>query len=107
MRKILIAAMAVACIGEQRRVLRAQDESGPIPKVLLIEREMVKFGKDAGHEKNEAAFASAAAEAKSPDHYLAATSVTGPSEAWFLVGFDSYADLRKRPSTTTSPKFGR
>ena len=104
MRKILIAAMAVACLSGAAATLRAQDASGPIPKVLLIDREMVKFGKDAGHDKNEAAFARAAAAAKSPDHYLAATSVTGPSEAWFLVGFDSYADFQKETAYDEQPK---
>ncbi|MFZ0784637.1 MAG: hypothetical protein WBC67_18175 [Candidatus Acidiferrales bacterium] len=104
MRKILIAAIAVVCLSSGAAMLRAQDESGPIPKVLLIDREMVKFGKDAGHAKNEAAFARAAAEAKSPDHYLAATSVTGPSEAWFLVGFDSYADFEKATAYDDQPK---
>ena len=104
MRKILIAAIAVVCLTSGAAILRAQDASGPIPKVLLIDREMVKFGKDAGHAKNEAAFARAAAEAKSPDHYLAATTVTGPSEAWFLVGFDSYADFEKATAYDEQPK---
>lgn len=104
MRKALIAAMAVVCLSGAAATLRAQDAGGPIPKVLLIDREMVKFGKDAGHAKNEAAFARAAAAAKSPDRYLAATSVTGPSEAWFLVGFDSYADYEKETAYDDQPK---
>ena len=104
MRKILIASMAVVWLAGGAAMLHAQDQSSPIPKVLLIDRETVKFGKDAGHEKNEAAFARAAAAAKSPDHYLAVTSMSGPSEAWFLVGFDSYADWQKASEYDDQPK---
>jgi hypothetical protein len=95
MKKILMAAIALACVTSGAAVLRAQDQSSPIPKVLLIDREMVKFGKDMAHAKNEAAFAKAFAAAKSPGRYLAVTTMSGPSEAWFLVGFDSYAEWAK------------
>ena len=104
MRKILIAAMAVVCLTGGAAMLRAQDQNSPIPKVLLIDREMVKFGKDSGHAKNEAAFAKAAALAKTPDHYLAVTTRSGPSEAWFLVGFDSYAEWQKASEYDDQPK---
>jgi hypothetical protein len=104
MRKILIAAVAVVCLTGGAAMLRAQDQNSPIPKVLLIDREMVKFSKDAGHEKNEAAFARAAAAAKLPDHYLAVTTMSGPSEAWFLVGFDSYAEWQKSSEYDSQPK---
>jgi hypothetical protein len=104
MRKILIAAMAVAWMVGSATVLRAQDQNSPIPKVLLIDREMVKFGKDSGHAKNEGAFARAAAAAKSPDHYLAVTTMSGPNEAWFLVGFDSYAEWQKSNEYDSQPK---
>jgi hypothetical protein len=95
MRRILMAAMALACVMSGAAVLRAQDQNSPIPKVLVIDREMVKFGKDAAHAKNEAAFAKAFAAAKTPAHYLAVATMSGPSEAWFLVGFDSYAEWQK------------
>ena len=104
MRKILIAAMTVASIAGGAATLRAQDAGAPPPKVLLIDREIVKFGKEAGHAKNEAGFARAAAAAKSPDRYLAATMMSGPSEAWFLVGFDSYADWQKANEYDDQPK---
>lgn len=104
MRKILIAATAVVWLGGGAAMLRAQDQNSPIPKVLLIDREMVKFGKDAGHEKNEAAFAKAFAAAKAPDHYLAVTTMSGPSEAWFLIGFDSYAEWDKAAAYDDQPK---
>lgn len=104
MRKILVAAMAIAWFAGNAVPLRAQDQTSPIPKVLLIDREVVKFGKDTGHAKNEAAFARAAAAAKTPDHYLAVTTLSGPSEAWFLVGFDSYAEWEKASEYDNQPK---
>lgn len=105
MRRIMIAAIALACLTCGAAVLRAQDQTSPIPKVLLIDHEMVKFGKDAGHEKNEAAFAKAAAAAKLPSHYLAATTMSGPDEALFLIGFDSLADWQKSDEWSAQHKF--
>jgi hypothetical protein len=104
MRKNLIVAIALACVTCGAAVLRAQDQSSPIPKVLLIDREIVKFGKDAGHEKNETAFAKAFAAAKVPTHYLAATTMSGPDEAWFFIGFDSFADWQKSDEWTSEHK---
>ena len=70
----------------------AQPAAPPAPpKVLQIFREEVKPGKTAAHEKVEAGWPRAFAKAKWPTYYLAATSVTGPSEAWFITGYDSYA----------------
>ncbi len=64
--------------------------SGP-PKVLQIFVETVKPGKGAAHAKVEAGWPQAFRKAKWTSHYLAMTSITGPSEAWFLAGYDSYA----------------
>jgi hypothetical protein len=65
---------------------------GP-PKVLQIFVESVKPGKGAAHEKVEIGWPAAFRKAKWPTHYLAMTSTTGPGEAWFLSGYDSYAAL--------------
>lgn len=105
MRRIPIVAIALACLTCGAAVLRAQDQNLPIPKVLLIDREMVKFGKDAGHEKNEAAFAKVSAANKLPSHYLAATTMSGPDEAWFLIGFDSFAEWQKSDEWGAQHKF--
>ncbi|HTX15555.1 MAG TPA: hypothetical protein VMD77_09680 [Candidatus Baltobacteraceae bacterium] len=104
MKKIFIAAMAIACFSGGAATLRAQDQSEMPPKVLVIDREMVKFGKDMGHEKNEAAFARAAAAAKSPSHYLATTTMSGPDEALFFVGYDSYAQWEEGEKFGDQPK---
>ena len=77
--------------------LCAAETSGPNPppKVLQIYREEVKVGKAPAHVKVEKAFVAAAAKANWPTHYLAMTTVTGPSEAWFLTGYPSFAAWEK------------
>ena len=66
------------------------------PKVLVIDREYLKPGKAGSlHEKTEAAFVKALREAKSPTHYLALDSMSGPSRSLFFLGFDSFEDWGK------------
>jgi len=73
---------------------------GTPPALLQIEREELRPGKGAAHAVNEAAWAAAYTKAQSPVHWLGMTSVTGPSEAWFLTGLDSYAALEKNDAST-------
>ena len=61
------------------------------PKLLTIIRESVKPGQGADHAKHEAGWPAAYEKAKSPDFYLAMTSMTGPTEAWYLVPQQSHA----------------
>jgi hypothetical protein len=68
---------------------------GAPPKVLQIFREEVKTGKDPAHVKVEKGFVAAFARANWPTHYLAMTTITGPSEAWFLTGYSSFAAWEK------------
>ena len=77
--------------------LRAAETPGPgaPPKVLQIFREEVKTGKDPAHVKVEKGFVAAFARANWPTHYLAMTTITGPSEAWFLTGYPSFAAWEK------------
>jgi hypothetical protein len=65
------------------------------PKMLTIYREQVKVGHAGPHAKVEAGWPAAFAKAKSPNYYLALVSVTGPTEAWFLSPWDSYASWGK------------
>ncbi len=74
--------------------ITAQDRSAP-PKVLQIFREEIKPGKGTIHEKVEAGYARSFSKAKWPTHYLGMTGMTGAGEAWFLVGYDSFAALEK------------
>jgi hypothetical protein len=64
--------------------------SGP-PKVLQIFREEVKAGRAAAHQKWETGWPKAFAKANWPTNYLTMVSVTGPTEAWFMTAYDSFA----------------
>jgi hypothetical protein len=61
------------------------------PKMISIVREEVKVGRATEHAKHEAGWPAAYEKAKSPDYYLAMTSLTGPSEAWYIVPWESHA----------------
>lgn len=61
------------------------------PKRLTIIREEVKVGRAGDHARNEAGWPAALEKAKAPVNYIAITSMTGPSEAWYLESFESYA----------------
>lgn len=54
----------------------------------------------AAHAVNEAAWAAAYAKAQSPVHWLGMTSVSGPSEAWFLTRHESFAAFEKAETST-------
>lgn len=77
----------------------APDDAG-MPAFLQIEREEVRAGKGAAHATNEAAWAAAFAKANSPIHWLGMTSMTGPSEAWFLTPQESFAAFEKLDAST-------
>ena len=65
------------------------------PTMLLIYREEVKPGKAAAHGTNEQGWAAALAKGHAPTQWLAMTALAGPSEAWFLSAYDSYAAIQK------------
>jgi len=73
----------------------AQPNLAP-PNVLVVESEMLKPGMAGmAHQKSESAFVQAMEKAKSPEHYFAATSMSGPSRALFFIPYDSFADWEK------------
>lgn len=84
------SVIGVALLGSSLSVF-AQPAPGsmPPPKILQIYREEIKPGKAPAHEQVEAGWPKAFAKANWPTNYLAMTSSTGPSEAWFMTGFDS------------------
>jgi hypothetical protein len=97
MRKIsalLVAVVAGTLLQVPGAVAQTPAPMGP-PKVLNIIREEVKPGKGYAHYQHEAAWAQALIKAKYPTHYLGIASLTGPSEDWFLTGFDSFAAWEK------------
>jgi hypothetical protein len=90
MKKLALLAPLAILIGVVPAA--AQPAAPPVPpKVLQIFREEVKPGKTTAHQKVEVGWPKAFAQAKWPTYYMAATSVTGPSEAWFITGYPSYA----------------
>jgi len=81
-------------------IAAAQDGAGagmpPPPKVLVIQREMLKPGRAGNtHLKTESAFVQAMTAAKWPTHYFAAESQSGVSRALFFVGYSSFAAWEK------------
>lgn len=63
------------------------------PPMLTITREEVKLGRDVDHAKLEAGWPAAFEKAKSPDYYLALTSLTGVPEAWYVGPYASNAAI--------------
>jgi hypothetical protein len=86
--RTVIAAAALLVAG----VLSASGQALPTaqPKLLQIYRQQVKTGHAAAHAKTEAGWPAALAKAKSPDYYLALSSITGPQTVWFMSPWDSY-----------------
>jgi hypothetical protein len=72
--------------------LLAQSGPMPPPPLLRIIREEVKPGHAGAHEVTESAWTRTLAKGKSTDYYLGMSSLTGPSEAWFIMGYASFAD---------------
>jgi hypothetical protein len=78
----------------------AQEMPGP-PKVLVIQREVLKPGRaGATHLKTESAFVQAMTAAKWPTHYFALESQSGVSRALFLIGYPSFAAWEKDNADT-------
>lgn len=90
-----IALSALGTLLGAAAVAQQQGEMAGPPKVLVIQREVVKQGQSAAHEKWEMGWPRAFAKANWPTRYLAATSLTGESRALFFVGYDSEADWEK------------
>ncbi len=102
MRKILFAVAVLALVVSATVTVppvAAQSStdsasSGP-PPVLQMFREEVKPGKGPLHAKTEAAFLAAYKKANLKYYYLGTTTMTGPSEAWFLSAYASMEDVEK------------
>ena len=99
----LYSTILVSLVAFPLRAAESPAPPGP-PKVLQIYREEVKTGKSAAHIKFEKGFVAASARANWPTHYIAMTSVTGPSEAWFLTGYPSFAAWEKDRDDTDKNK---
>jgi hypothetical protein len=87
--------VGISCLGLAAASGLMAQEPPPPPKVIQIFREEVKPGKGAAHEKLEAQWPALFRKANDETHYLAMTTLTGPSEAWFLTGYDSFEAWEK------------
>ena len=92
MRKTIVpVALAVLAGGWVAAVNAADAPVGTQrPKILVINREMVKPGRQPAHEKNESGWAPALRRANSKGIYVALSS---GDEAWFLTPFASFAAM--------------
>lgn len=96
MKRATICLIAAAVVFAIAAPLAAQ-EAAPTapPRVLQIYREEVKPGHGPAHAKTEAGWPRAFAKANWPTNYVAMTTVTGPGEAWFITGYESYEAWEK------------
>ena len=98
MKRILIVMLlmiAAPSVGSTFTTLAQTPVPQLPPKVLSIGREEVKHNVDAEHAKVEAAWSKAFAKANWSGYWLGMTSMSGPPEAWFLSGYDSFAAIEK------------
>ena len=103
--RTLLALPSLLCIGATAALAQGPALPTSQPALITIYREQVKLGRGTEHERIEAGWPAAFAKAKSPNYYLAMTSLTGPNEAWFIVPFASnaaVADEMKLESSDTA-----
>lgn len=96
MRKLSVFFVLAASAGAMLlpQIVAAQEQpkgAMPPPPVLVMLREEVKHGKQTAHDKNETAWTQALVRAKYPTSMYGLDSVTGPSEAIWLIGFPTFA----------------
>ena len=96
-----LVAAALLCAAS---ALQAQELPTSQPKYLQIVREELKLGHDADHAKIEAGWPAACERAKSPDFYMAMTSMTGSNEAWFVIPQQSNAAAEASMKQNASDK---
>lgn len=82
--------------------LGAQASAPPPSNVLVVYREVVKVGKGAAHNALETAWSWAQIQAKAPYPFVAATSLTGSNEIWYIAPFPNWAEWEKSNDLTAS-----
>lgn len=81
-------------VGSVAVTASAQEKTIASQKILTIQREYTKPGKEgAAHEKTEAAFSKAMADAKATDHYYALASLSGRPRVLFVSSYASFAEI--------------
>jgi hypothetical protein len=100
MKKVLTAVLlgTFLCIGAATVAVAQQNAAGMNmpPKVLVINREVLKPGKNGSpHQRTESAFVRAMAAAKDTTYYLGMDALSGASRSLFFTGYDSFAAWEK------------
>jgi len=96
MKKLAMATLAVGLLASSLPLVAQDDGARPAPNVLQIFREVVKPGRATAHEKVEIGWPKAFRASKNSPRYIGMTSITGPSEAWFVSGYPSYEAWEKQ-----------
>ena len=90
--RLLVSLTPLLFLGVGAGTLLGQDAVPTTqPGLITIYMEQVKLGMDAAHAANEAGWPAAFTKAGTPDTYLALASMTGASQVWYTVPFESYA----------------
>jgi hypothetical protein len=96
-------ARAQNAAAQEATAQNASAQNHEPPAVMGIIREAVKEGHSAAHEKVEADWSGAMRKHNVPYHDLALTSMTGPSEALFLLAFKSFAEVEQAGKEMQKP----
>jgi hypothetical protein len=91
MRRSSLDLTLLALVAGSAATALAQGMPTSQPKFLHVAREEVKMGRTADHSKWESGWPAAFEKSKSPYTYVALVSVTGPSEAWYVIPLGSQA----------------
>lgn len=91
MKKTALCLTLLALVAGSAATALAQGMPTTQPKFMHVFREQIKPGRSAEHAKWEAGWPAAYEKVKSPYHYIALQSMTGPSEVWYVVPLASQA----------------
>ena len=84
MRKSFLSLTLLALATVSAATALAQGVPTTQPKFVHIFREQIKPGRSGEHAKWEAGWPAAFEKVKSPYHYIALQSITGPPEVWYV-----------------------
>jgi hypothetical protein len=96
MRKSTVSLTLLALVAGSAGTVFAQGMPITQPKFMHVFRETLKPGTAGEHAKWEAGWPAAFEKAKSPFHYIALQSITGPPEVWYvspLANQAAYAEM--------------
>ena len=96
MRRLAVLLILFSLFATLSMAQMNESNAGGPPKYLQINREEVKAGKVAAHDKLEAAWTAGVKKAGLKTPYLGVSSVTGPTEAIWFSPYDSLAALQKQ-----------